>query len=591
MAPAQRPWTRSRRNLWAVVVLVVFALVYVTLIGLALGLAALPIVMMETLHMVSGLVVVFCLTGALVLLAALVPRTTPAVSIGIAVPETEEPELWGTIREVASEMSARPPDDLFLGPGSGAFVVRAGARMGVGGRNQLSLGLGLTLLADRNLLRAVVAHELAHLDAGDTRLSALVGGLVRGLGESEAMLRAGAWPVMAFPLRILGGIVSNVAAPLSREQERLADGRASALGGDHLPLALALVSCIDEARLDFHKEVLVPLGRDGQCLLHFHDTLRRFVLAVPEEQVSTWFRRALAQPTTFLDSHPSLAERMRQLQDLRPLRAGSVPVHLANRERFDATLSEPFRRWSDRPVPWAQVVVSRVPELVQLALRVQATGEGDVVRRMKEALRSPAMLEAESERVSPWLASYRWPDRTEVLRREAARWMAAWLGTTLSDDGSAWTLEPGGTWRFTTEGRVLDLVDGFHSTLRKGTPVEWMAELLARAEGRRVDGMRWKAPRAFLEPDGGGRTTYTFALREARWPGVCGKCLQSPTVWSEVRLALGAVTFRVPSCAAHIADLPNLFRGIEWYESAQRVRLEFREEKYGRLFELANSTW
>ncbi|MCB9594096.1 MAG: M48 family metalloprotease [Sandaracinaceae bacterium] len=125
------------------------------------------------------------------------------------------------------------------------------------GQHGAAIGLTPSLLnglTQREIV-AVVAHELAHLSAGDLGLMRVVG-VVHGLTRSLAQLGF-VFLLFGLPLSLLGGwslpwvtVLALVAAPwgihamtlaLSRLREHEADATAAELTGDPLALASALL--------------------------------------------------------------------------------------------------------------------------------------------------------------------------------------------------------------------------------------------------------------------------------------------------------------------------------------------------------------
>ncbi|MBX3274959.1 MAG: M48 family metalloprotease [Sandaracinaceae bacterium] len=197
---------------------------------------------------VAGAVVIVA-SGALV--AALAPA--PAMERALfrqGARRVYAPWLEDAVAQLAARAGIEPPVLLVLpAPVPQAFATE--------GRHGAAIALTPALLerlTPREVI-AVVAHELAHLAAGDLglmRLAALLGGLTRSLAQIGFFLL-----LIALPLTLAAGVpipwpsvLALSAAPwlihfmslaLSRLREHDADAAAVELTGDPLALASALV--------------------------------------------------------------------------------------------------------------------------------------------------------------------------------------------------------------------------------------------------------------------------------------------------------------------------------------------------------------
>jgi heat shock protein HtpX len=193
--------------------------------------------------------------------------------------------VLGTLARRA-ELPATP--ELYLLPQAvpNAFTVGEEDRAAVG----VSRGL-LGELGQREL-QGVIAHELGHLQAGDTKVMRIAGALVhttRTVGQVGLITCALAAllgePIpLVLPLLFFGApsVAMALQLWLSRRREFAADAAAVALTGDAYGLASALV------RLDRWRSRLRYLGY------------------------------ALGTPPSWLSSHPPTRERLNRLQALQP---------------------------------------------------------------------------------------------------------------------------------------------------------------------------------------------------------------------------------------------------------------------------------
>jgi len=185
-----------------------------------------------------------------------------------------------------AELDARP--QLYLLPGGvpNAFTV--------GENDQAAVAVSRGLLGElgQRELQGVIAHELAHVQAGDTRVMRIAGSLVhatRTVGQvgliACALAALMGEPIpLVLPLLFFGAPAVAMALQLwlARRREFAADATAVALTGDAYGLASALV------RLDHWRSRLRYLGY------------------------------ALGTPPSWLSSHPPTRERLNRLQELQP---------------------------------------------------------------------------------------------------------------------------------------------------------------------------------------------------------------------------------------------------------------------------------
>ncbi|MFW5420506.1 M48 family metalloprotease [Nocardiopsis sp. CNT-189] len=246
----------------------------------------------------SGVVLVLGVVGLVCFFGdSLVLRAMRARPVG----EFEQPELHRVVRELATE-ARQPMPRLYLSPtpAPNAFAV---------GRGPRSAGVccttGLLRLLSERELRAVVAHELAHVRNRDTLVSSVAVGLAtiivsltalalllplgdsddEGPGLLEGLLFLGLGPLAALVIRSGAG----------RGREYRADEAAARLTGDPLSLASALRKIEVGARTH-------PLP------------MERRLLAAGHQMIANPFpRRGMCR---LFDAHPPTPERIRRLRAL-----------------------------------------------------------------------------------------------------------------------------------------------------------------------------------------------------------------------------------------------------------------------------------
>jgi heat shock protein HtpX len=200
----------------------------------------------------------------------------------------QAPELVQVLRALARRAALSAPPQLYLLPGQVPNAFAAGR----GDDAAIAVSEGLLGALDRRELTGVLAHEVGHLQAGDTDVLRLAGSLV------HATRTVGQVGLLACVLSALAGQPVPVLLPLlffaapslglglqlwlSRRREFAADAAAVGLTGDAFGLASAL------ARLDRWRSRLRYLGY------------------------------ALGAPPSWLSTHPPTRERLERLQQLQP---------------------------------------------------------------------------------------------------------------------------------------------------------------------------------------------------------------------------------------------------------------------------------
>ena len=229
-------------------------------------------------------------------------RVDPDADYGPILRRAEAPRLFDLLAEVAARVEARPPDEVRL-----AYLPCCGV---VAWDRSRALLLGLPLLPVLTVgeLRAVLAHELAHLARGDATWSARVVRsvevLAAGLYDHGATSRG--------PLRWWGIACERGAArllgPMAEGQEARADRCSGTIaGGADSAAALIKVALVQP----LFRELLELADPDGTNL---YATFRRFWERLPVPLVEAMRANLLATPAPADSSpHPPLLDRLAHL--------------------------------------------------------------------------------------------------------------------------------------------------------------------------------------------------------------------------------------------------------------------------------------
>jgi Zn-dependent protease with chaperone function len=245
------------------------------------GASYLPIAAKSVVSLTGLLVVTGLILGALSLLFSLVfaghltRRLLQVVDLG----REDFPELAEDVEDIAAKLGIPKPslglvEDLrpnafTFGTGRGATVV---------------FSLGMLDVLDRKELRAVAAHELAHIKNQDVRF--------------KASARAMTWSFFFNPAAHLSARAAH------RERERLADETAGSVLGDRASLIRAIEKVTRTCQLETARPTLAS-------------------------RIGLGISLSLVERNALLSDHPSLADRTRQFTHEHAGRAFTPMVCLA----------------------------------------------------------------------------------------------------------------------------------------------------------------------------------------------------------------------------------------------------------------------
>jgi Zn-dependent protease with chaperone function len=239
----------------------------------------------------------------------------PDADLGPVLARTDAPLLFSAVNEVARRVGVRPPGQIRL-----TYLPCCGVV--AWGRSQ-ALILGLPLLRVLTLaeLRAVLAHELAHLARGDATRAARSARFVEGL--RQALDRAGnaARGPLGAGARGCSRIASSLIGPIARGQEARADRSAATIaGGNAAASALVKVALVQP----LFREVLERYDPSEPDAPNLYAFFRAFWYRLPAE-VHTAMRLNILAGCGAIDdpAHPPLPDRLAQIQAY-PDAVGSV---------------------------------------------------------------------------------------------------------------------------------------------------------------------------------------------------------------------------------------------------------------------------
>jgi Zn-dependent protease with chaperone function len=231
----------------------------------------------------------------------------PDGDLGPVLARTDAPPLFAAVDEVARRLGVRSPGQIRLTYLPCCGVIAWGRRS-----QALILGLPLLRVLNHAELRAILAHELAHLARGDATGAAQSARFVEALGR--ALDRAGDrvhGPLGAWA-RTCRRWASRLIAPIARSQELRADRSAAAIaGGSAAAAALVKVALVQP----LFREVLEHYDPNLPEAPNLYAFFRTFWFRLPAEVHAELRLTLLANGTGTDDpAHPPLPERLALVQ-------------------------------------------------------------------------------------------------------------------------------------------------------------------------------------------------------------------------------------------------------------------------------------
>jgi len=237
----------------------------------------------------------------------------------------EHPKIWDFVKNIASEIDSKPPNNIIVGL-EPTFYATAADVVGCGDAKlkgeTLYLSLPLMRLFNRSELTAVVGHELGHFSAKDTAFSTKFAPVYRGLGNSinalssanEGALSLAKLPALLVLASMYESFEKNVAS-ISREREFEADKvGVSVSSGKDLAYSLSKVILFsplwNNVRIDNIKRLNVGKISENLSLIFKDKSAYNLSKQQLDEQKENILASSIPHPT---DTHPILIERLKNV--------------------------------------------------------------------------------------------------------------------------------------------------------------------------------------------------------------------------------------------------------------------------------------
>jgi hypothetical protein len=230
----------------------------------------------------------------------------PDSDLGPVLARVDAPLLFTTIDTVGRRLGVKPPGQVRL-----TYLPCCGV-VAWGRSRALLIGLPLFRVLTQGELRAIVAHELAHLARGDATRAARSARFVEALEQAvERNGRRVRGPLGAWA-RFCLHEASWLIEPVARGQEARADRCAASIaGGSAASSALVKVAIVQP----LFREVLEAYDPNESSSLNLYAFFRSFWYRLPAELHSVMRLSLLANRYgTYDPAHPPLPDRIASLQ-------------------------------------------------------------------------------------------------------------------------------------------------------------------------------------------------------------------------------------------------------------------------------------
>ena len=229
----------------------------------------------------------------------------PDADLGPVLARGDAPLIFTAVDEVSRRLGVRPPGQVRL-----TYLPCCGM-VAWGGSQALILGLPLLRVLTLAELRAVIAHELAHLARGDATRAAKSARFVEALGQAVERVGDRARGPLGHWARLCGRCSSRLIGPIARGQETRADRSAAAIaGGSAAASALVKVALVQPLFREVLKHYDPATSEDN-----LYAFFRAFWFRLPAEVHTAMRLRVLTNGDAANDpAHPPLPDRLALLQ-------------------------------------------------------------------------------------------------------------------------------------------------------------------------------------------------------------------------------------------------------------------------------------
>ncbi len=230
----------------------------------------------------------------------------PDSDLGPVVARVDAPLLFNTIDSVGRRLGVKPPGQVRL-----TYLPCCGV-VAWGHSRALLIGLPLFRVLTQGELRAIVAHELAHLARGDATRAARSARFVEALERAVEHNKPRVWGPLGAWARLCLREASRLIEPVSRGQEARADRCAAAIaGGGAASSALVKVAIVQP----LFREVLSAYDPNQASASNLYAFFRSFWYRLPADFHSAMRLNVLARSHESADpTHPPLPDRVASLQ-------------------------------------------------------------------------------------------------------------------------------------------------------------------------------------------------------------------------------------------------------------------------------------
>jgi Zn-dependent protease with chaperone function len=244
--------------------------------------------------------------------------------------ERQAPELWARIRHFAQRIGTAPPAHVVGGVDANFFVTETPLQVQDRVLQGRSLFVSLPLLRamERDEADAVLAHELAHFQGGDTKEGAALGPRLNAYAHYMDALEGNLLTLLAlFVLSLFRAAFELARMRESRAREFAADRAAAAMTSSHaVSRALVRIAGYSHYRGTVEQELFAQASRHQEALRLGERVATGLAAFAQSEQFRTSITGAQV-PHPF-DSHPPLVQRMDNVASV--IAAGDFPGIVAS---------------------------------------------------------------------------------------------------------------------------------------------------------------------------------------------------------------------------------------------------------------------